>query len=315
MSAYLKYATGKEIKRVACGSVTTIGRDRSNTIVLTELQLSRNHAMVRRLGNGDYYLIDSGSSNGSQVNGKRITSPTLLHDGDRITLGASEFHFEQEARSASLKDSLSLQETMLVHTPQIREITILVADIRGFTTLSERQPIQTLTRVMNAWFEQVSACIEVNRGTLDKFIGDCVFARWEGEDACANVFAALRTACQVRAITAALHVSFPELGEPLHIGAGINTGLASLGIGSENTALGDAVNTAFRLESATKQLGVDIVLSESAYRCLPPRYQHDATRSLRLKGKEKAVSVLGLDFSSVESLLQSLDANKKGQPL
>lgn len=303
MTAYLTFPSERGLENVACGVVTTIGRDRSNAIVLPDLQVSRNHAMVRRLGNADYYLIDSGSANGSKINTRRITSPTLLHDGDHITIGTTEFRFVQETRAPTLNDSVSLQETVIAHTPLIKEITILVADIRGFTTLSEQLPIQTLTRLMNAWFEQVTAIILGNCGTVDKFIGDCVFARWDNDNACANVANALRTTCKVTTVTSGLIRSFPELSEPLRIGAGINTGMASLGIGSESTALGDAVNTAFRLESATKELGVDIVMSESSYICLPERLWHGKEHDLKLKGKNKPVKVVGISFEQAEAFL------------
>jgi adenylate cyclase len=305
MTAYLTFPSESGMENVPCGVVTTIGRDRSNAIVLPDLQVSRNHAMVRRLGNADYYLIDSGSANGSKVNTRRITSPTLLHDGDRITIGTTEFRFAQETRSPTLNDSVSLQETVIAHTPLIKEITILVADIRGFTTVSEQLPIQTLTRLMNAWFEHVSDIIERNCGTLDKFIGDCVFARWDGDNPCANIANALRTACQVRSITARLSTTFPEIIEPLRIGAGINTGMASLGIGSDNTALGDAVNTAFRLETATKELGTDIVLSKSSYVCLPEHLWRGTEQMLKLKGKHQAVHVVGLSFEQAEAFFSN----------
>jgi len=296
MTAYLKFSERTDTERVPCGIVTTIGRDRSNAIVLTDLQVSRNHALVRKLGNADYYLIDSGSSNGSKVNERRISTPTLLRDGDRITIGSTQFLFEQTTRPLSFMDSLSLHKTMIVHSPLIKEITILVADIRGFTTLSEHLSIQSLTRVMNMWFDQVNDSIGKHDGTVDKFIGDCVFARWEGDDSCANVINALRTACAVSAITSGLNSTHPELIMPLRIGAGIHTGLASLGIGSENTAMGDAVNTTFRLEAATKELGVDIVLSESAYSCLPEHLWRGVEKTMKLKGKNQPVKVIGLGF-------------------
>lgn len=306
MSAYLKFSADTRQERVPCASVTTIGRDRSNTIVLPDLQVSRNHALVRRLGAADYYFIDSGSANGSQVNARRITSPALLRDGDRITIGTTELLFIQESQQPSLKESVSLQETVVVHTPLIKEITILVADIRGFTTMSEQLPIQTLTRLMNAWFEQVSGIIERHGGTVDKFIGDCVFARWESGAPRNNVIDALSTACRISTITSKLGITFTELTTPLRIGAGINTGLASLGTGSENTALGDAVNTAFRLESATKELGVDIVLSESSFASLPEPFWHGRAQQVKLKGKQTSVTVAGLDFAQAENLLTKI---------
>lgn len=303
MSAFLTYTGLAGTERIPCGSVTTIGRDRNSDIVLPDLMVSRNHAMLRRLGEADYYLIDSGSSNGSLLNGRQLAMPTLLSDGDRITIGSTEFVFEQESHAVNFTDSLSFQSTMIVEAPLIKEITLFVADIRGFTSLSERLPIRTLTKIMNQWFNEVSDVIYRQHGAVDKFIGDCVFARWESDDSQINVIDALQTACLLREITTALNSTYAELDEPLRLGVGINTGMASLGVGSENTALGDAVNTAFRLESASKELGTDIVLSESSYTVLPERYWLDREQQVRLKGKRKPVSVIGLAFDEAQRLL------------
>ncbi len=303
MNACLTFYGEMGHERIPCGSVTTIGRDRNSNIVLLDLQVSRNHAMLRRLGEADYYLSDSGSSNGSLLNGRRITIPTLLSNGDRITIGRTEFLFEQEAASGDFSDSISYQATMIVDAPLIQEITLLVADIRGFTSLSEQLPIRTLTKLMNQWFNEVSDAIYRHDGEVDKFIGDCVFARWESDDSVKNVISALRTACVLRTITTGLHHSFAELNEPLRLGVGINTGMASLGVGSDNTALGDAVNTAFRLETASKELGADIVLSESAYTTLPEYYWRDREQQIRLKGKRKPVKIVALDSDGAEILL------------
>lgn len=306
MTAYLTFNGESGAESVPCGAVTTIGRDRSNDVVLPDLQVSRHHAMVRRLGQGDYYLIDSGSANGSRLNERRLTTPTLLHHADRISIGTTEFVFELGELSPAFTDSLSFQATLVMDAPLIKEITILVADMRGFSRLSEQLSIQSLTRVMNAWFELVSSVIAKHGGTVDKFIGDCVFARWEHQDSRENVINALKTAGEIQEVTAGLCHTFPELSVPPGIGVGIHTGMASLGVGSDNTALGDAVNTAFRLETATKALRVDIVLSEHTASLLPFRQELGNKRSIRVKGKEKPVNVIGLKFGQAEALLDAV---------
>lgn len=304
MTAHLKYfSQGSEVS-IVCGAVTSIGRDRGHDIVLADPQVSRQHAIVRRLGKTDYYLIDSGSSNGSRVNGRRITTPTLLSDSDRIAIGGTMLSFSYKPSSYNFSDSLSMQATVVMDEPVIREITVLVADIRGYTRLSEKLPIQVLTRVMSQWFEQMSAGISENGGTVDKFIGDCVFARWEGDHARENVINALRASCALETRTSQLHQLFPELSEPLRIGVGINSGLASVEVGSDNTALGDAVNTAFRLESASKELGADIVLSESAYSNLAEGLWDDKAQQLKLKGKMNGVKVVALAFEQAKGVLK-----------
>jgi len=303
MSAYLTFMWDQRPERVPCSSALTIGRDKNNNIVLTDLLVSRNHAMVRRLSSGDYYVIDSGSSNGTSVNGGRVSTPTRLRNGDRIAIGLTEFVFEQGVQPARFNDSISFQQTVIFHSPVIKEITVLVADIRNYSDLSEQVPIQVLSRLMSKWFQDVSDIIHSSGGTIDKFIGDCVFVRWDSDAVPDNVVRALRTAWQIAEATARLKLTFPELPRPLRIGAGINSGLASLGIGADNTALGDAVNTAFRLESATKELGRDVALSESSYRHLPEQYWAGAEQLLALKGKKEPVRLLGIDFALVEKIL------------
>jgi len=179
-----------------------------------------------------------------------------------------------------------------------------VADIRGFTTLSEQIDIRTLTKLMNTWFHQVSDAIIKHGGIVDKFIGDCVFARWESNlEQDKTVLQALAAASAIHQITYKLNETYTEVPDPITIGVGINTGAASMGIGQDNTALGDAVNIAFRLESASKFLGTDVVLSESAYQHLPASFIEGRRQHVQVKGKRDPVRICTLDFSEVDQIL------------
>lgn len=304
MTAYIRYKHKGEIQEIPCKTVLTMGRDRNSDIVLPDLHASRNHAMIRRIGDGDYYLIDSGSSNGSFINQQRVTTPRLLKDGDRIAMGRFEMEFKQTKKDEAAVDSLSLQDTLISDTPEIQQITILVADIRGFTTLSEQVDIRILTKLMNTWFHQVSDAILKHGGIVDKFIGDCVFARWESNlDQDRIVLQALSAASAINLITRKLNETYPEINEPISIGVGINAGAAATGIGQDNTALGDAVNIAFRLESASKFLGTDVVLSESAYQHLPASFIDGRRQHVQVKGKRDPVRICTLDFNEVDQVL------------
>lgn len=311
MSALVNYTIKDFTKTIPCKTVLTVGRDKSSDIVLTDLMVSRNHAMIRRVGNGDYYLIDGGSSNGSYINKQRVTMPKLLRHGDKITIGRVDFEFEQEKDDVVQGEGISMEETIVHDTPEIRKITILVADIRGFTSLSEQIPIQTLTRVMNSWFNGVSDIIVKQNGIVDKFIGDCVFARWEADENELDVMTqVLNAADAINKVTNELNDKF-DLTEPLRIGVGINTGAASVNTGHDNSALGDAVNIAFRLESATKVLGKDIVLSETAYRHLNEQHWKGQTQKIRVKGKRDPVRIFALDFDMIDEVLNSMLVTKK----
>lgn len=308
MSAVICVSSKGVTKKIPCKAVLTLGRDKNSDIVIIDLLASRNHAMIRRLGHSDYYLIDSGSSNGSFVNSHRVAIPRLLKTGDRIQIGGSELLFEQLHKKENAMDTISMEETIISDRPVIRQITVLVADIRGFTSLSESVDIRTLTRMMTKWFHNVTDVITNHGGIVDKFIGDCVFARWESDiNEAQSVMKALQAAVEINDITEELNKSSTEKYEKLRVGVGINTGVASMGIGQDATALGDAVNIAFRLESATKVLGSDIVMSESSYCSLPEDCMAGEKQHIRVKGKRDVLRICSLHFDDVKNMLHSFN--------
>ena len=308
MPAFLRYKVGESYNEIPCKAVLTIGRDKNSDIVINDLKVSRNHAVVRQLGRGDYYLIDSGSSNGSYVNRRRVVVPTLLKSGDQIGVGSVAMMFDQDKKESGQSDTLSMLETIVVTDSTIKNNTILVADIRGFTSLTEEIDIRTITELMNSWFHAVADAIVVNHGEVDKFIGDCVFARWEtAENEAVTVLQALTAAKRINEITQTVSSSFPEVKGKMNIGVGINTGSASVGIGQENTALGDAVNIAFRLESASKTLGHDLILSESTYRHIPEKFRNGNEQAISVKGKKEPVKIICLDFPQLKKILTRME--------
>ncbi|MDH5660105.1 MAG: FHA domain-containing protein [Gammaproteobacteria bacterium] len=308
MSANVCYRNKGVSKKVPCKAVLTLGRDKNSDIVIIDLLASRNHAMIRRLGHCDYYLIDSGSSNGSFVNSHRVAIPRLLKTGDLIQIGGSELVFEQEYEEEERMDTISMEETIISDRPVLRQITVLVADIRGFTSLSESVNIRTLTRMMTKWFHSVTDVITNHGGIVDKFIGDCVFARWEFDsNEAQSVMRALQAAVLINDVTEELNNNSAEVHEHLRVGVGINTGVASMGIGQNATALGDAVNIAFRLESATKVLGTDIVMSESSYSTLPENCMAGEKQKIKVKGKRDVLRICSLHFGDVKNMLHAFN--------
>jgi len=299
----IRNADGERV--VACEPVMTLGRDRNSTIVLPEKLVSRNHAMIRRLGAEDYYLIDVGSSNGSYVNDRRIATPQQLRHGDEIRIGSTVLRFEQESAAAGPGPPPDDERTTLATVDDIALITVLVADIRGYTGLSERVPIGILTKLMAQWFRAVSDHIEANGGVVDKFIGDCVYARWDDEGSLPDtVLSCLRAAAAIRESTRELVAAHLDGEATPDIGVGINTGHAAVGIGTDNTALGDAVNLAFRLETASKELGRDVVLSRSACLGLPEEAWRPRAARIRVKGKREPVEVGAFTWEEVHHLLR-----------
>lgn len=159
------------------------------------------------------------------------------------------------------------------HQPQAhggeRYVAILFADIRGFTSISEGRLPYDIVFLLNRYFRATGQAVQAAGGRLDKFIGDGVMAIFgldtEPQTACRQALdAARRMAAALDDLNAALS---DDLDQPLRIGIGLHAGPAIVGeMGFERTssltAIGDAVNTASRLETLTKDFGVELVVSQ-----------------------------------------------------
>jgi adenylate cyclase len=309
MAALLKVIhRDKREEELICSNVMTIGRDKSSTVCLHDPLASRNHGIIRSVGHEQYYLLDSGSRNGIYHNTRRISSPVLLTNGDNITIGDTVFSFTQEmdAIDDSMDNTTDFAETMHYIKADIRSVVVLVSDIRGFTTMSEALPIETLTKLMSNWFEEVQSAVEKNFGIVDKFIGDCVLAKWEVDAGdTASLFQALQTVIELEQLTGKLHIKYPEIGKPLKIGVGLNQGEAAVGIGVDNTIMGDVVNTAFRLETASKDLNADVILNSSFYSMLPDNFPLVSEQTISVKGKTSELKVSALSFQDIETFMKN----------
>ena len=178
-----------------------------------------------------------------------------------------------------------------------KELTDMFCDMRGFTKMSEKmEPIQ-LQELLNSVFSRLTSLIRANRGTIDKYMGDCVMAFWGApvetpEHAHLAVKAAMEMTGAIRTINEEHRAKgLPEIG----IGIGLNTGSMCVGDMGSNirrsyTVIGDAVNLGSRLEGLSKAYGVDMVVSEST-RKLAPDFAWQELDKVRVKGKEKAVAI------------------------
>ncbi|MBU3947542.1 MAG: FHA domain-containing protein [Proteobacteria bacterium] len=310
MSAILKIThRDKNKEELICTNVMTIGRDKSSTVCLNDPLVSRNHGIIRSIGKEQYYLLDTGSRNGIYHNSRRISSPVLLKNNDTVTIGDNTVCFMQDKaipeETQDLTNTASdFAETMHVIRADIRSVIVLVSDIRDFTAISENLPIKTLTELMSTWFEGVQDIIENNSGIVDKFMGDCVLAEWEVESGdTESLFQALQTTVEINKFTASLHSKFKKLKKPLKIGVGLNQGDAVVGIGSDNTIMGDVVNTAFRLESASKEIGADVIMNSNFYRIMPDNFPVKDERTIIVKGKALPLTVSALSFKDIELFL------------
>ena len=184
----------------------------------------------------------------------------------------------------------------LLRQGELAEVSVLFADIRGFTTMSESESPQETVSMLNRFFTGMADIIFQHEGNLDKFIGDCVMAVWGPPSSHPDDAArALRAALEMQREVDALNQERVAQGQrPIQVGIGVNTGQAVVGyMGSaerhEFTAIGDSVNIASRMCGLAK--GGEVLATESTVRRAGGGFRVEELPVTQVKGKERAVAV------------------------
>ena len=178
-----------------------------------------------------------------------------------------------------------------------REITVLFADIRSFTAISESLSAEKLKIFLNEYFSPITKIIFEHQGTIDKYVGDMVMAFWNAPLQ-VKAHPQLAVECSLKMLEEVKRLSTQLQARELpafKIGIGLNTGEMNVGdMGSEYrrayTVLGDAVNLGSRLESLTKFYGVGLLISETTHQQCPAILCRPID-NVKVKGKRVAVSI------------------------
>jgi adenylate cyclase len=276
-----------------------LGRSADATIRLTDAGVSRQHATIRRDGNL-FWLADLGSANGSFVNDVAVVTARALRHGDRIQLGTCLFTFESDDE-ANYNTGGGTQMLHTIALP-VRTVkaTLLVGDLRNFTSISAQLSAEQVASMLREWYSDCERILKSRGAIIDKFIGDGVFAYWAGSD----------HSVRAQATEAARLLSGPEAGDSptrkmmreemnleVHCHVGLNIGDVALGAMGRgvNTAVGEAVNVAFRIESLTRKLQVPVLASASFIEGWPEALQHYKNVGIHpVKGQPEPVEVYAL---------------------
>jgi adenylate cyclase len=249
----------------------------------------------------------------------RFTSRVTVHSDDQI--GVLEAAVNQMGKELEEKEII---KTVFGHyvSPAIRdmilegkvntegnkiEAVVLFSDIRSFTSLSEKHPPENIVKLLNVHFTRIVDIVSRNDGFVDKFIGDAVMAVFDEELTNGrHKLYALRAAAAILSELEETNREIADFGfSPIKIGIGIASGPVIRGnIGSENrremTVIGDTVNLASRLESATKEYGSPILVTETSFDQACSDFssiRKISENSMSIRGKTELVKVLGLDLS------------------
>jgi adenylate cyclase len=213
-------------------------------------------------------------------------------------------------------DEMSKNPEQVSMEGESREMTILFSDVRGFTTISEGLEPKELAQLMNEFLTPLSRVVYSHRGTIDKYMGDCIMAFWGAPlPDTHHAYNAILSGLEMQRTLRELQPHFKQRGWPeIHIGVGINTGRVNVGnMGSEvrvaYTVMGDAVNLASRLEGITKEYGAQVLVGEST-KAAVPEFVYREIDLVRVKGKDRPVAIfepLGLVGEVAQTVLDETE--------
>ena len=205
--------------------------------------------------------------------------------------------FKRYVNDAVIEKILESSEGLSLRGEQ-KEVSVLFADIRNFTSRSENIPPEKLVLMLNRYFEAMVKAIQRNGGMIDKFIGDGIMALLGAPLADKDApLHAVKAALDMMTALEQLNRDFVEEGlEPIGIGVGVHSGPVVIGnVGSsermEYTAIGDVVNTASRIESLTRKFDADILISADTFRLVGEAVRTEYRGSAEVKGKAHLVEI------------------------
>jgi adenylate cyclase len=199
-----------------------------------------------------------------------------------------------------------------------RELSVMFSDIRDFTKIAEKLDPQELTHLINSTLTPLTAAIYDQRGTVDKYIGDCIMAFWNApkhdvEHARHSLHAALAMRRALDQVNGKLAQEAQIAGKPftsIGVGIGVNSGPCSIGnMGSAQrvaySALGDTVNLASRLESLTRSYGVHIIVGQDTAAQTPEMALLEIDR-VQVKGRAQPLAIFTLLGATRDAAFEKL---------
>jgi adenylate cyclase len=227
----------------------------------------------------------------------------------------------------ALVERLASDPSRLKLGGEMRPMTLLFSDIRGFTTISETFDAEGLTTFMNRYLTPMTDVILAHGGTVDKYMGDAIMAFWNApldepqhaKSACRAGLAMLERLKQLNAELAEEAAQAGREHAPIAIGVGLNSAVCCVGnMGSQQrfdySVLGDGVNLASRLEGQTKTYGIATLIGEET-RSLAPEFAALEVDLIRVKGKTapaRVYTLLGGPERAATDAFRALEAMQNG---
>jgi adenylate cyclase len=285
--AFLQHADGT---RTRLERPVSLGRSSSCDIPLSDTECSRRHALLNPQAGGEVWVVDLGSTNGTYHNGRRLSRPTRLADGDRLALGKCEFTF----RGLAAKPARRTTEpgvTQMITQAVIRNerAWLLLADIEGFTPFSQQHPPEEVSRRVGGWLAACSARFEEQQADIQTFLGDGFLAYFPIKAvAPAKFFALLASLRALQGDTSHLPFRLVVHYTDITLGGGAGGGIESV--------LGPGVNYLFRMEKVAGAAKARVAVTQDALAGWPaPKPATRALPATALKGFDGEHVLYALD--------------------
>ncbi len=205
--------------------------------------------------------------------------------------------------------------------PTRREVTVLFADIRDFTTYSETREPEEVLRFLDDYFGRMTQIVQGRDGSVNKFLGDGLMALWGAPEPLADhAVHAVRAALDMQKVMVEINERRVAGGEaPLQIGIGVHTGLVAAGMlgnssQSEYSVIGDAVNLASRIEGLTREHAAQILVSDATWQLLGDQFAGDRLGEVTVKGRRARVVIHALHVAPAQDSPAGLDTGVGSQP-
>lgn len=316
-TAQLRVSIGQEQQEFSIepGTPCRIGRSPHNTITLPNESVSRAHAVVQFTDSGSCYLYDLDSRNGTLVNDCRVSAPTLLRHGDRITIGPYNLGFvHEETVALPLPAMQAAAAGALTGTEQ--QVTSVVVNLRDYAELERRLGAARLVEIVAALHQEARGILEDMGAWTHKYVGPTILAIWVHRSIKPPlnvVLSAFESVSRIARAAAALQARF-GLDVAVQISAGLETGKTSLAsLDSRGTsdlaALDDAVNRAFRIDFSAKKLDREIMFGAATGEILEQGValrEIAQQRSVALDGAAEPASLWVMSLESLSRMLGAL---------
>ncbi len=279
------------------------GVDERHRLLIPDPAISRTHLELRLDLDLDQAWLTDHSTNGTRLNGKRIerSIPVRIKPGDRVRVGGAELQFRSRRFAPGPEgEGLNVaREVKTVREVVVADMVMAVGDVLNFSTIAERTDDRALLENIDRLYAELRQILSRHHGTLSNYVGDAFFATWETaatENAAgAAVAVAVEAAETVPGVAAGLEVRDPG-GGPLRMGWGVACGTAAVSLmtGMLVTVLGDATNVAFRLSGIAGRDGrPDVLVTDAVCRSVDAGFAFTPLSAIQVKGRTKAVEVLG----------------------